>query len=53
MSNFIDKCFWLQMYLEQGCEIKYQDDKWWLFSREGEGIEGGDSLYNLIENMKE
>lgn len=50
-GNRLDiKIFWLQMYLEQGCTIKYQNDKWWLFAQDGNGIQSGESLYDLIQN---
>lgn len=41
----------LQVCLERGCTIKYQDEAWWLFERNGEGYISGKSLYNLIENI--
>ena len=51
--GIVDKVFWLQMYLEQDSTIKFQNDKWWLFDKHGNGIECGDSLYALIENLKD
>lgn len=38
----------LQEKLEAGAQIAFQDGKWWLFDRNGEGIVGSDTLRNML-----
>lgn len=38
----------LQEKLEAGAKIAFQDGKWWLFDRHGEGIVGADTLRNML-----
>ena len=41
----------LQVRLEAGCEIKYQDGMWCLFDRDGESVISGVTVREMIINL--
>jgi hypothetical protein len=41
----------LQTRLEQGANISESDGVWWLFDKGGEGIVGGKTLLEMINNL--
>jgi len=41
----------LQARLEQGAEIKQQNEQWWLFDKNGDGITYGNTVRGLIVNL--
>ena len=51
--TIFDKIYALQTYLEDGATLKQQDGQWWLFDSQGNGIECGKNLINLIYNLIE
>lgn len=43
----------LELYLKDGVELCFQDDEWWLFDEDGEGIISGRTLETLIKRLTE
>lgn len=48
---FKEGCDTLEMYIAEGGNISWQDNQWWVFEHNGEGVVGGDSIYELILNL--
>jgi hypothetical protein len=46
-----DGCDRLEMEITLGNYIHWQDRKWWLFRHDGEGLQSGATLIELIESL--
>lgn len=51
VGNLIDGCEQLEWELTMGNYIGWQDGKWWLFRHDGEGLQSGDSLEQLLRHL--
>ena len=41
----------LQEHLKAGCVIAFQDDRWWLFAKNGEGIVSGVTFKKMLVEL--
>jgi len=41
----------LESLLQRGCTIQEQDDRWWLFDKDGEGVISGQTLRDMCVNL--
>lgn len=41
----------LQQHLRKGCKLTYQDNQWWLFASDGEGILGAVNVLGLVQQL--
>ena len=52
IDNFKEGCGILEAYIAEGGNISWQDNQWWVFEYNGDGVIGGDSVYELILNLE-